>query len=398
MLRLTACFTVLALCLIPVSTRADGQEIQWLQSIDQARQIAGQTNRLVLVHFWSNDCQPCMRMEQSVYSRPGTAQRIQAKFVPVKVNAQQFPAVARQYEVTSWPSDVILAPNGQVVALLRCSLDQAAYLAGLEQVAVTADPRLNNPYANLNAVAGSAPSAAPSVAAQQPTVTPGQAPTGNVEDRYAEYFRDRSQGASPNAIPQSPIAQQPPTVQVPATPQLPQSKMQPPVASMPVPTGQNPYAALLTGQPAAPVAPAPMANNAAVTPPAVNLPTAAPQAPLALEGHCAVELVEHERWVRGDRRFGAVHRGQTYLFTGAEQQKRFLANPDYYGPAMSGVDPVLALEARQMTPGLRKHGLFYNNRVYLFSSEATLAQFCRTPARYADGVRFAETASGAALR
>lgn len=378
-----------------------GQEIQWLQSIDQARQIAGQTNRLVLVHFWSNDCQPCMRMEQTVFNRPGTAQRIQARFVPVKVNAQQFPAVARQYEVTSWPSDVVLAPNGQVVASLRCSMDQAAYLAGLEQVAVAADPRLNNAYSNINPPAGSPMALAqpqPGMMAP-PAAAPQNASSPSVEDRYADYFRERQQAPRPAQVPQSPVAQQqPPTIPVQGTPQAYQPKMQPPATASPVAGSQNPYTSLVSGQPPAVTLPAPMAVPPTVAPPEARMPAAAPAAPLALEGHCPVELVEHERWVRGDRRFGAIHRGQTYLFTGAEQQKRFLANPDYYGPAMSGVDPVLALEARQIVPGLRKHGLFYNNRVYLFSNEATLAQFSRTPARYADGVRFAEAADRAPIR
>lgn len=396
MLRLIPCFALVALLAAPSLSEVTAEEVQWLQSIDQARQIAGQTNRLVLVHFWSNDCQPCMKMEQTVFIRPGTAQRIQTRFVPVKVNALQFPAVARQYEISAWPSDVILAPNGQVIATLRCSTDQTAYLAGLEQVAAAADPRLNNAYANIAAAAGSAAALAqPQPGMTAPAAAPAGAPVGNVEDRYAEYFRDRQQAPRPAAAPQAPVAQVSPMMPVQHAPQVFQ---QPPATVAPAPGGQNPYTSFVSGQPPAVIMPAPMATPPAVAPPAASMTSAAPSAPLALEGHCPVELVEHERWVRGDRRFGAIHRGQTYLFTGAEQQKRFLANPDNYGPAMSGVDPVLALEARQMVPGLRKHGLFYNNHVYLFSSEATLAQFCRTPARYADGVRFAEAASRAPLR
>ena len=335
-----------------------------------------------------------------MFSRPETAQRLQARFVPVKVNALQFPAVARQYEVTSWPTDVILAPNGQIVASLRCSTDQSTYLAGLEQVASVADPRLNNVYANINAATGAtAAMVQPQPDMMTPTAAPQNALSANVEDRYAEYFRDRQQAPRPSQSPSSPVAQQqPPKMPVQSAPPAHQPNLQSPATVSPASGGQNPYSSLVSGQPSAVTVPAPMAGPPATAPSAAGMSTAPPAAPLALEGHCPVELVEHERWVRGDRRFGAIHRGQTYLFTGAEQQKRFLANPDNYGPAMSGADPVLALEARQMVPGLRKHGLFYNNRVYLFSNEATLAQFCRSPARYADGVRIAEGANRGPVR
>jgi YHS domain-containing protein len=129
-----------------------------------------------------------------------------------------------------------------------------------------------------------------------------------------------------------------------------------------------------------------------VTPGAVITQTPAPQGspPLAMDGYCTVELAQRERWVKGDVRYGAVHRGQTYLFSGPEQQKQFLANPDQFGLAMSGYDPVLALEKRQYVPGIRKHGLYFNNRIYLFSSETTLTQFWNAASRYADGVRLAE--------
>ena len=446
MSRITVSLAVMALLTFSSLAPSRGDEVQWLKSIDQARQIAGQTNRLVLVHFWAPDCAPCLRMEQSVFAKPGTAQRIQARFVPVKVDAQQFPLVARQYEVTGWPRDVILAPNGQVITALGCSDDQNLYLTRLEQVAANADPRLNSAYANLNAPSQQQPPAPQLGMAAQGVAAPVNS-AAPAEDRYADYFRDRQQAPQrPMSVTPAPVAQQPstqpqqqppqqytqqqPPYSQPVAPQQtsvapPQGYVQQPApAVVRPPAGPqvavgNPYGPLVPNQPASQMASPQLQQQQGVavtpgtqitpnmaSPPPVNVavapPAGAPQAqggaPLALEGHCAVELVEHEKWVRGDRRFGAIHRGQTYLFSGQAQQQKFLANPDRYGPSLAGVDPVLALESRQMVPGLRKHGLFYNNRVYLFSSEATLDQFCRSPARYADGVRFAEAAGQTTVR
>ena len=105
--------------------------------------------------------------------------------------------------------------------------------------------------------------------------------------------------------------------------------------------------------------------------------------PLGLDGYCPVSLCERQQWVAGDRRWGAIHRGRTYLFAGPEEQRRFFTDPDRYAPVVSGNDVVLATEQGQAVPGMREHGVFYENRVYLFSSEASLDRFARNPDAYA---------------
>ncbi len=84
----------------------------------------------------------------------------------------------------------------------------------------------------------------------------------------------------------------------------------------------------------------------------------------------------------GDRRWGVIHRGRTYLFAGPEEQRRFFADPDRYAPLFSGNDIVLAADLGQIVPGMRQHGVFLGGRVFLFSSEETLAKFVRDPSRY----------------
>ena len=104
--------------------------------------------------------------------------------------------------------------------------------------------------------------------------------------------------------------------------------------------------------------------------------------PLGLDGYCPVELVEHKRWVKGDPRWGAIHNGRTYLFSGPEQQQRFLPNGDAYSPVMSGNDPVAAIDHNQEVQGKRQFGVFYNRRIYLFADPASKDLFSRSPERY----------------
>ncbi|MDH3716801.1 MAG: DUF255 domain-containing protein, partial [Planctomycetota bacterium] len=130
---------------------ADAEEIQWLQSIEQAQQIAASTQRLVLIHFWSTTCKPCSQLEKEVYNYPGIGPQIGASFVPVKVNADEHPAVRQQFNIEFVPTDVVLAPDGSVVAHRSCPLNRFEYIAGLAQVAASYTTKAAGPYANVAA-------------------------------------------------------------------------------------------------------------------------------------------------------------------------------------------------------------------------------------------------------
>jgi len=104
--------------------------------------------------------------------------------------------------------------------------------------------------------------------------------------------------------------------------------------------------------------------------------------PTALDGHCPVELVKNERWVRGDPRWAVDYQGHRYLMSSAVQRESFLVNPERYVPAYEGNDPVLVVDRGQRTRGDTRYCATYNGRLYMFSSPATLAQFRQQPERY----------------
>lgn len=108
--------------------------------------------------------------------------------------------------------------------------------------------------------------------------------------------------------------------------------------------------------------------------------------PLALSGFCAVNLVEEpndaQKWAKGDRRWGAIHRGRLYLFTGQEQQQRFLAAPDRYAPVLSGADVVNYVDEGRVVQGAIETGVFYGGRIFLFQSEENLRRFWTNPDHY----------------
>jgi protein disulfide-isomerase len=107
----------------------------------------------------------------------------------------------------------------------------------------------------------------------------------------------------------------------------------------------------------------------------------------AMEGFCPVTLLEQETWIKGDPRWGAVHRGRVYLFTNQQHQQKFLADYGKYAPVLSGYDPVKFIDEGAMVDGKRAHGVFFHNQVILFADEDSLQRFWKSPERYAQALR-----------
>jgi thiol-disulfide isomerase/thioredoxin/YHS domain-containing protein len=244
---------------------------------------------------------------------------------------------------------------------------------------------------------GPAPSGPPSYG-RQPGENRWGAGQGAVSDNRANdqggaFQRAGQRGASNGPAPSNitpPPQQRAPASQVihnpyggqvtpPQSPQLPGA-----AAAAPGQPPRNPAGAS-AGNPPAATGPA--------APPRPHTPPTNP--PIVLDGYCPVTLMEtQKKWTKGDPRYGAIHRGRTYLFAGPDEQKRFLSNPDYYSPALSGYDPVRFAEGGQTVDGNRKHGVFYNEQVYLFADEASLQRFWQSPQHYAEVVHQAMMNSG----
>lgn len=205
------------------------------------------------------------------------------------------------------------------------------------------------------------------------------------------------------AAPPQPTAPQTAPAQLPSTaPAEPQPAPRKPSL---IATLQKPFGLPGTSAPEpATMPPALPRGPFSAAPPATVAAETAPQQeadvhgsmPLGLEGYCPVTLVDRGVWTEGRAQWGARHRGRTYLFAGAEEQRTFLTDPDRYAPALSGDDPVLALDRGSSTPGQRRYGVTFQSRVYLFATPETRTAFTNDPGRYTARIAAAERATSAA--
>jgi len=398
-----------------MASAAVGQSsaVRWQGNLETARRIAAQSNRLVLIHFWAEWCGPCQAMEQTVFSRPEVAAALERDYVPCRLNLDQFPSTANQYGVTRIPTDVIITPQGQLVTRFVGAADVARYLDRIGRVAamrrgdpspVVAQipggppPDPAGPAINRPAEAGSGEFCrANAPLSSQPQISPVNPPyAGQPNYPGLTPGNQGPAGPQPQAGPQLPAGSQPPGgpqhevwSQSPAGPQHevwsqspagPQSAIGP--QGIAGPQGANPPS---------PAARNPGTSFQGLAGTIVELPPGSP--PLALEGFCPVQLTENERWVLGNRRWGAIHEGRTYLFSGPEEQNRFLADPTRYAPVLGGDDAVKLVEEGKRVPGSRSYGGWFHGKLYLFASQETYRQFDKNPFRYLSKLEAASSAA-----
>ena len=103
----------------------------------------------------------------------------------------------------------------------------------------------------------------------------------------------------------------------------------------------------------------------------------------ALEGYCAVELRDNEKWVAGRSDLKIAYQGQLFRFSSEAAKRQFAAAPEKYAPTNGGNDAVLAMEENRAVSGSIQHSAVWHGRLYLFASSANLAAFREAPARYA---------------
>ena len=441
---------IIAAALLVVACHQQGTKAQetlpWAPTIDVARQVAARKNQLVLVHFWSHSCAPCLRLEQTVFNDPQVAHSISRDYVPVKVNVDDFPLTAGYYSIEQLPTDVVLTSDGQILFRGISPGSPAEFITHYQQVATASrsaggttlaqtmlaqTPIDSNTATNHNAI-GQAP--AHSAAYQQvlqgypsrntagqvgnaqvaypPAGTPAQGTYGYAPPSTAPSVSGRQSNLDSNAWANQPVPQVGSRYSSSQGP----SNDAGPVAGQAGPAyqtlGPDRYSGVQQNNPrefsqqivpgfaaqASPVSPGAVLGATLSNPPPYNgipqhtmtspgisppvVPVPAGNTPVGMDGHCPVTLAEQSRWQLGDVRWGAVHRGRTYLFVGSGEQQRFLSNPDFYAPMLSGSDPVEYIERGNVVTGKRQHGVFYRQQVYLFSSEETLDRFWKSPERY----------------
>ena len=101
------------------------------------------------------------------------------------------------------------------------------------------------------------------------------------------------------------------------------------------------------------------------------------------KGFCPVALRDRRDLIDTDSEITSSFEGKTYEFSTVDAKDSFEADPGKYAPTHRGNDVIVLTEGNVELKGTLENAVWFKDRLYLFSSAATLETFVGNPAKYA---------------
>jgi thioredoxin 1 len=108
-------FVATALIGALVEWRRPPELVQWRDNLEAARSESNATGKPLLLYFTADWCGPCQQMRRTTWADARVKSALDA-YVPVKIDVDRLPDVARRYDVKAIPRLVLLDRAGNAVA------------------------------------------------------------------------------------------------------------------------------------------------------------------------------------------------------------------------------------------------------------------------------------------
>lgn len=109
-----------ACCLLPA---AYCQDVEWRTDYNKARQEAIEKNRPLLLDFGTENCFYCKKLDATTFRDATVAGILNRSFIPLKIDAGKDAALADALRVDRYPTLVLAAPDGKILATQEGYLD-----------------------------------------------------------------------------------------------------------------------------------------------------------------------------------------------------------------------------------------------------------------------------------
>jgi len=250
--------------------------IVWQTDFARAEADAEKRQVPLLVHFYATWCLPCSKMDRDVLKSADVKQLLGERFIGVKVDSDQHPELVKRFGIQMLPSDVIVDPtNGRVLMEKQGALNLNDYLSM----------------------------------------------TSRAEAKFQHALKRQMTGRQ---IPSDELAK---------------------LEDIKIVLGE-------------------------------------PQPLIGLDGFSPVSLTKSRKWIRGSAEYAWDFQGVTYQLATREELLAFRQNPADYAPRLLGCDPVTLWETDRAVPGRTLYGAFFDDELYLFTSAENRKRFKANPARF----------------
>lgn len=107
------------LVLTAAAARGAEKDISWRADYDAARKEAVEKGRPLFLSFHTENCFHCRRLESGPFRDPAVATLVNERFVPLHVDANKSPRLAEALRIQAYPTMIIAASDGKILAFLE---------------------------------------------------------------------------------------------------------------------------------------------------------------------------------------------------------------------------------------------------------------------------------------
>lgn len=85
--------------------------IDWVEDYEAGIKLAKQQNKPVLLTFYKLHTRFCSDMSQNTYNNPDVIEYVEANFVPILIDVDKQPEIAKRYHIDYYPTHYIKPPD-----------------------------------------------------------------------------------------------------------------------------------------------------------------------------------------------------------------------------------------------------------------------------------------------
>lgn len=108
-------------------------DLRWEPRLEPAAALSKETGKPILVEFWATWCEACKGMDEDVYSDPAVV-RAMTKTLPVRIDIDREPAMARRYAVSATPTLILVDAAGNELFRFTGRIERAPLMELLHEL------------------------------------------------------------------------------------------------------------------------------------------------------------------------------------------------------------------------------------------------------------------------
>ena len=92
--------------------------IAWVPDLDAAMKLAKKENKPLMISIYTVESDHCIDMKQNTYCDKRVVRFVEKNFVPVLIDADKNQTLVKKYQITVFPTQIILLPDTQQFVLV----------------------------------------------------------------------------------------------------------------------------------------------------------------------------------------------------------------------------------------------------------------------------------------